>query len=170
MGSSEGKMKKKNQMLFDQLMDKYDRKQEEDRLAVEREKSEAEKFWRVFNKLRMEVIKPVMKEIGLLLSERGHSYRISEDESLFDPEGQAQEEKITLSITPAGMESDYTSRISLTATARRKVRFYHDIICMATDSRESGTLAEFWVNEINPDIIEGKIIEVLQKVFEPKNK
>ena len=163
-------MKNKNKALFDQMMDNYDHKREEDRLAIEREKSEVEKFWQEFNKLRMEVIKPVMKEIGSLLSERGHNYRISEDESLFDNEGQAQEEKITMSVIPAGMESDYTSRISLTATARRKIRFYHDIICLATDSRESGTLAEFWVNEIKPDIIESKIVEVLQKVFEPKNK
>jgi len=161
-------MKDKNKSLFDELMDKYDRKREEDKLAMAREKTEAEKFWLEFNQLRQEVIKPVMKEIGNMLRERGHSFRISEDESLFDGAGQAQEEKITMSVIPSGLEADNTSRIALTATARRKIRFYHDIICLATDSRESGTIAEFWVTEITPDVIENKIIEVLRKIFEPK--
>ncbi len=161
-------MKQDNKTQFNVLMDKYDRNVEEDRLQQEREKNEAEKFWLDFERMRNEVIRPVMKDIGIMLRERGHGYRISEDESLFDREGQAQEEKITMSIIPSGIESDNISRIALTATARKKIRLYHDIVCLATDSRESGTIAEFWVDEITSDLIEDKIMNVLTKVFEPK--
>ena len=161
-------MKRDNQAQFTLLMDKFDRMIEKDRLDREREKDETEKFWHKFQKVRAEIIRPVMKDIGNLLRERGHGYRISEDESLFDRDGQAQEEKITMSIIPAGTESDNSSRISLTATAHRKIRLYHDIVCIATESRESGTIAEFWVDEITNDLIEDKIIYILTKIFEPR--
>jgi len=166
-------MKKEVKSHLDALMDKYEQRLKEAKNKQEQIKSEEEAFLREFKRLREEVIRTSMEEIGNQLKTRGHDYRILETEESVDGEGKVINAEITMNIFPSGIDrSLYTPQNtpSITFTAPR----YKKRICVEGSNimpkREgaAGPRSEFKAEETNSALVEREVLGVLEEIFDPK--
>ena len=154
-------------------MDKYEQRLEEAKKRQEQIKSEEDVFLSEFTRLRKEVIHPRMEDIGNPLKERGHDYRISEEEESVDLEGRTRDARITMNIFPAGVDRsayrpENTPSISFVATRYKKKIWAHSSNIMPNRGGSAGPRGEFNAEEITSDVVEREVLGVLKEIFDPK--
>jgi hypothetical protein len=85
------------------MLDNYDAA----RLATENGQRQAiadeAQFLRRFADLRRDVVRPVFEAAGAILAQRGHAFRISEEEYAIGAAGKSTEAGIAIHVLPAGM-------------------------------------------------------------------
>lgn len=166
-------MKKETKSQLDVLMDKYGQRLEEGKKRQEQIKTEEDAFLSEFERLRKEVIRPVMEDIGNQLKARDHDYLISEKEEAVDLEGRTQDAKITMNILPAGVDRsvyrpESTPSVSFIATRYKRKIWVHGSNMMPNRGGSAGSRGEFNAEEINSDVVEKEVFGVLKEIFNPK--
>jgi hypothetical protein len=93
-----------NKKELDNIMSRYD----SDDIGLQEkkaaEKAAQENFMKEYNRLKQEVIWPVIVDIGNQLNDYNHDYHVSEEEEYVDATANFTPASITLNIYPAGLD------------------------------------------------------------------
>ncbi len=161
-------MKKENESQLESIMQKFEQKLAKSKDVHEQRQSEEDAFYVEFRRVRANVIRPAMEDVGNQLKARGHNFEISE----LDDERRKRDAKITMSITLGGVPSsaytpENTVLVSFAHTGHTSVS-----IQASTPSQHrsgfAGPRGNYAASEITTDLVEKKILEVLEEVFSPR--
>ena len=161
-------MKKENESQLESIMQKFEEKLVKSKDVHERRQSEEDAFYVEFRRVRTEVIRPAMEDVGNQLKARGHNFEILE----IDDERRKRDAKITMRIMIGGVPSsaytpENTVLVSFAHTGHTSVS-----IQASTPSQHSsgfaGPRGNYAVSEITTDLVEKTLLEVLEEVFGPR--
>ncbi len=160
-------MKKENESRLESIMKTFEQKLANSKDAHERRQTEADAFEKEFKRVRTEVIRPTMEEMGTQLNARGHNSEISE----VGDERSKRDAKITMSVTIDGVpKSAYapenTVLISFAQTGHSTISI-HANAPIRNRSGFAGSRGHYAASEITTDLVEKKLLEVLAEVFSP---
>ncbi len=164
-------MKKEPKLKLDALMSKYDQRIAEAQQKRKQGEREEKAFLTEFRRLRTEVIRPVMEDIGNQLRKDNHEFQIFEGEESEYSEGVRQDVYITMNVYPKDINrSDFGS------TSTPFIRFYADKYKERISINGSSMMpgrggsslgyGEFETMKVTIDVVESKILEVLERIFE----
>jgi hypothetical protein len=146
------------------LLDQYDEKRravDERRRQV---KIDAETFQEQFADLRRKVVRPVFEATGIVLKERGHDFRISEDEYASGPDGKTTEAAISIRVVPAGTSSHPEAEFP---TLSFVTRHYNKAVCIhssnavpQSDGRTSPR-GDYQLAQIDKDLVEAELLKLI---------
>ena len=88
-------MKDQTKLELEALLDSYRRQLQEAKRKQEQEQYELELYLDDFRDLREKIIRPVMEEMGDILEQHGHDYKIKEQEYSMDKKAFAVEATAT---------------------------------------------------------------------------
>lgn len=164
-------MRKETKSQIDAMMGKYEKRLGESKKVSEQTAREEETFLNEFKRLRKEVIRPVMEDIGNQLEARGHKFRISEREESIGGYGRVENAEITMRILPAGPDwsthrPESTPHISFTATKYKKKISIHGSSMMPHRGGSGGPRGDFNTEEITSDMIEKEVLDILKEIFD----
>jgi len=156
------------------VLDEYDKAVANRQKAVEKSKSEHEKFIEEFKRLRTEVIRPVMEEFGVELRQRGHEYEIEERDETHDYEGRTLSAHITMTVYPKDIErNEFTKRFSDTpyvwfhaSTYEKKIHVGSSNI-MTGRGGSGGPTGEYEITQVNHNFVEQQVARGLERIFGP---
>ena len=162
-------MRNQTKLELEALLDGYRRKQQEVKRQIEQELYELELYLDDFKDLRKKVIRPVMEEMGDILEQNGHDYKIKEQEYSMDKKAFALEARIEFKIFPRSTAEEFyaenhPSVMFSSDTASLKVKV-HGSYVMPERRGERELIRTYGISEINSDIVEKEIIDVLTKAF-----
>ena len=158
-------MKEANDSQLQTLMQNFEQRLAKSRDAKDRQQSEEDAFYLEFKRVRTEIIRPAMDDIGNQLKAKGHTVEIAE----VGDERSKRDSKITLRVAIGGMPSsayipENTAMVSFCHTGHTSVS-----IQASTPSQHksefSGSRGIHALAEITTDLVERKILEVLEEVF-----
>lgn len=163
-------MKAANESQLQTLMQNFEDKLAKSRDAKDRQQSEAEAFYQEFKRVRTEVIRPSMDDIGAQLKAKGHTVDIAE----VGDERSKRDAKITLRVAIGGVPSS-----AYVAENSASVSFCHAghttvSIQASTPSQNksefAGSRGNYALAEITTELVEAKVLEVLEEMFCPGSK
>jgi hypothetical protein len=149
---------------LERLLDAYDQKQDEALREAQRQREEGDAFVDAFRRLRAEVIRPGMEEVGETLRVRGHEYRIGEDDEGVARDGRPRSARIILTVTPVRARSGEAAAPAVAFAAsrrRRKVCVYLRL----TAANDSSPRAEYDLDRITPGLVEAELLAALKEIF-----
>jgi hypothetical protein len=157
-------MKKEDKSHLESIMTRFEQKLANSKDAKERQQSEEDAFFIEFKRVRSQVIRPAMEEIGNELKARGHSSEILE----VGDERSKRDAKITMRITINGIPTsaytpENTASISFSHTGHATIAI-HAITPIKNRSDFAGP-GNYVISEITTDLIEKKILELLEEIF-----
>jgi len=160
-------MKEENESHLKSIMEKFEQKLAKSKDAKERQQSEADAFYMEFKRVRTEVIRPAMEDIGNELRARGHTVEISE----VGDERSKRDAKMTMRITIGGLPSSaYTAENTVSVSFSHQGHTTVSIQASTPSQHRSGFAGlrgNYTLSEITSDLVEKKILEVLEQVFSP---
>lgn len=161
-------MNEANKSHLESIMETFEQKLAKSKDAQERMQSEEDSFYVEFKRVRTEVIRPAMEDIGTQLEARGHTAKILE----VDDERSKQDAKMTMSITIGGVPSsayapENTVLVSFSHPGGRTISI-HASTPLQYRNGFAGLRGNYAASEITPELVEGKILEVLEEVFSPR--
>ena len=163
-------MKEENESQLQTLMQNFEQRLAKSRDAKDRQLSEAEAFYLEFKRVRAEVIRPAMDDIGAQLKAKGHTVEIGE----VGDERSKRDAKITLRVAIGGVPTsayipENSASVSFCHTGNTTVS-----IQASTPSQHksefAGQRGNFALAEITTDLVEKKILEVIEEVFSQGSK
>ena len=162
-------MKEEDKSHLESIMKKFEQKLARSTDAKERRQSEEDAFHAEFKRIRTEVIRPAMEEVGNELKPMGHNYEISE----VGDERSKRDAKITMSITLGGVPTsayapENTVSISFSHTGHTTISI-HASTPIRNRSVFTGSRGSYAAAEITTDLVQKTIIEVLEEVFSPSS-
>ena len=162
-------MRNQTKLELEALLDGYRRKQQEAKRKQDQEQYELELYLDDFKDLRQRVIRPVMEEMGGILEENGHDYKIKEREYSMDKKAFALEAQIEFKIFPRGNEEEFyaenhPSVMFSSDVASHKIKV-HGSYVMPERRGERELIRTYGISEITGDIVEKEILEILTKAF-----
>ena len=158
-------MKEANESQLQSIMQQFEQKLAKSKDAKDRQLLEEDVFYLEFKRVRTEVIRPVMDDIGDQLKAKGHTVEIAE----VGDERSKRDAKITLRVAIGGVPSsayipENTAVVSFCHTGHTSVS-----VQASTPSQHksefSGSRGIHGLAEITTDLVEKKILEVLEEVF-----
>lgn len=158
-------MKVENEFQLQSILQKFEEKLAKSRDAKDRQQSEVDAFHLEFKRVRAEVIRPAMDDIGSQLKAKGHTVEIAE----VGDERNKRDAKITLRVAIGGMPisayvPENTALVSFGHAGHMSVS-----IQASTPSQHksdfSGSRGIHPLAEITTDLVERKILEVIEEVF-----
>ena len=160
-------MKKEDESRLESILKTFEQKLAKSKDAKDQRQSEEDVFYMEFKRIRTQVIRPAMEDIGNQLKARGHNSDISE----VGDERSKRDAKITMSITMGGVPSsayapENTVSVSFSHTGHTTISF-HASTPMQNRRGFTGLRGNFAASEITTDMVEKKILEVLEEVFSP---
>jgi hypothetical protein len=134
------------------------------------EKLSQENFAREFERLKQEVIWPIIVDIGNQLNSYGHDYHVSEEKEYVDATARFRPANITLNIYPATIDrSSYqpesTPYISFIADKYAKKIVIMVSTMMPGEGGAVGSHGEYEPGQITPEFVENEIIAVLKNTL-----
>jgi hypothetical protein len=158
-------MKEENDSQLQSILQKFEQKLAQSRDARDKQQSAADAFYLEFKRVRTEVIRPAMDDIGNQLKARGHTVEISE----VGDERSKRDAKITLRVAVGGVPSsayiaENTAVVSFCHTGLTSVSIQASTPAQHK-SDFSGSRGNFALAEITTDLVERKILEVIEEVF-----
>jgi hypothetical protein len=148
------------------LLDQYDEKRRAVEERRQQVKTDEDNFLKGFADLRSNVVKPVFEAIGAILKQRGHDFRISEDEYAVEPDGKTTEAAVSIRIMPAEMEMsphDVTQFPSLSFVTRH----YNKTVCIHSSNAvpQSGGPAsprgDYQLAQIDKDLVQAELLKLI---------
>ena len=162
-------MKNQTKLKLEALLDSYEKKQLEAKLEQEQEQYEMELFLEEFKDLREKIIRPVMEDVGDILEQKGHDFKIKEKEYSMDKKAFTVEARIEFRIFPRSNAEEFYAEnhpsvmFSSDVTSRNiKV---HGSYVMPGRRGERELIRTYGVSETTNDIIEKEILDILIKAF-----
>jgi len=160
---------------LDNLMNRF--KENSGGLATKlaEDKAAQEAFIKEFDRLKHEIIWPVIVEIGNQLNEYGHDYKVSEESEYVDATARFTPASITLNIFPSTVDKAFytpesTPYISFIANRYAKKVGIMVSTMMPSEGGVVGSHGEFDLSEITKEFVEKEIITVLKNtlIFDKK--
>jgi len=160
-------MKKEDESHLESIMKKFEQKLAKSKDAKEQRQSEEDVFYMEFKRIRTQVIRPAMEDIGNQLKARGHNSEISE----VGDERSKRDAKITMSITIGGVPSsayapENTVSVSFSHMGHTTISIYASTP-MQNRRGIAGLRGNYATSKITADLVQKKILEVLEEVFSP---
>ena len=160
-------MKKEDESRLESILKTFEQKLAKSKDAKDQRQSEEDVFYMEFKRIRTQVIRPAMEDIGNQLKARGHNSDISE----VGDERSKRDAKITMSITMGGVPSsayapENTVSVSFSHTGHTTISF-HASTPMQSRRGFAGLRGKYAASEMTTDVVEKKILEVLEEVFSP---
>ena len=118
-------MKKEDESRLESILKTFEQKLAKSKDAKDQRQSEEDVFYMEFKRIRTQVIRPAMEDIGNQLKARGHNSDISE----VGDERSKRDAKITMSITMGGVPSsayapENTVSVSFSHTGHTTISFH----------------------------------------------
>jgi hypothetical protein len=166
-GEGDEGMKEENKSHLEAIMKKFDQKLAQSTDAKERRESEEDAFYIEFKRIRTQIIRPALEEVGKQLKPMGHNYEITE----VGDERSKRDAKITMSITLGGVPTsaytpENTVSISFFHTGHTTISI-HASTPIRNRSGFAGPRGNHAASEITTDLVQKTIIQVLEEVFRP---
>jgi hypothetical protein len=163
-------MKKENESHLETIMNQFEQKLAKSKDAKKQRQSEEDVFYMEFKRVRTEVIRPAMEDIGNQLKARGHTSEISE----VGDERRKRDAKITMSITIGGVPTsastpENTVSVSFSHTGHTTISILHASTPMQIGKEFAGRGGNYAASEITTDLVEKTILKVLEEVFSPRS-
>jgi len=160
-------MKKEDESHLESILKTFEQKLAKSKDAKEQRQSEEDVFYMEFKRIRTQVIRPAMEDIGNQLTARGHTSEISE----VGDERSKRDAKITMSIMIGGVPSsacvpENTVSVSFSHTGHMTISI-HASTPMQNRRGFEGQRGNYAGSEITTDLVEKKILAVLEEVFSP---
>jgi len=160
-------MKKEDESHLESILKRFEQKLAKSKDAKEQRQSEEDVFYVEFKRIRTQVIRPAMEDIGNQLTARGHTSEISE----VGDERRQRDAKITMSIMIGGVPSsacvpENTVSVSFSHMGHMTISI-HASTPMQNRRGFAGQRGNYAGTEITTDLVEKKILEVLEEVFSP---
>ena len=126
---------------LDALLDQYDAACRTAQGRKEQALADEQRFVEGFARVRRDILRPLFEATGAILVERGHEFRIREQEFAPQAGAMAAEAHITLLVAPAGMEKPPAADEHLRALSFT-TRHYNKVVCVRNGAApHEGTLA-----------------------------
>lgn len=169
-GEGDEEMKKENKSHLESIMNNFEQKMAKSKDAKEQRQSEEDTFYMEFKRVRTEVIRPAMEDIGNQLKARGHNSQITD----VGDERSKRDAKIIMSITIGGVPSstytpENTVSVSFSHTGHTTISI-HASTPMQSRRGFAEQRGNYAASEITTDLVEEKILEVLEEVFSPREQ
>lgn len=161
-------MTKEDKSHLESIMKSFEQKLAKSKDSKERRQFEEDAFFIEFKRVRTEVIRPAMEEIASQLRASGHNCDISE----VGEERSKRDAKVTMSITIGGVPTsayapENTVSVSFSHTGHQAISMHAN-----TPIKNRNGFAElrgsYAASEITTDVVQKRILEVLEEVFSPK--
>ena len=161
-------MNKENESHLDTILHSFEQKLAKVKDAQAQRRSAEDTSYIEFKRVRTEIIRPVMDDIATQLKARGHTVELSE----VGDERSKRDAKMTMRITIGGVPSsayvpENTVLVSFSHGAHANIS-----IQASTPSQHRsgfpGARGDYAFSEITADLVEKKILEVLESVFSPQ--
>ena len=158
-------MREENKSHLESIMKKFEQKLARSTDAQERRQSEEDAFHIEFKRIRTQIIRPAMEEVAHNLEAMGHSCEISE----VGDERNKRDAKITMSVALGGVPTsayapENTVSVSFSHTGHTTIAV-HASTPIRNRSGFAGPRGNHAASEITTDLVQKKIIEVLDEVF-----
>jgi hypothetical protein len=160
-------MKEEDKSHLESIMKQFEEKLAKSKDEKERRQSEEDASFIEFKRVRTEVIRPAMEDIGNELKARGHNSEISE----VGDERSKREAKITMRITIGGVPTstyapENTVSVSFSPMGHTTISIHAAI--PKSRSEFTAQRGSYAASEITTDLVQKKILEVLEEVFKPR--
>ena len=160
-------MKEENESHLKSIMQNFEQGLAKSKDAKDRQQSEEDAFYMEFKRVRTEVIRPAMEDMGNQIKARGHHVEISE----VGDERSKRDAKITMRVTIGGVPSSaYTPENTVLVSFSHQGHTTVSIHASTPSQHRSGFAGprgNYALSEITADLVEKKILEVLEQVFSP---
>lgn len=139
------------------------------------DKAAQEAFIKEFDRLKHEIIWPVIVEIGNQLNEYGHDYKVSEEAEYVDATARFTPASITFNIFPSTIDKSFytpesTPYISFIANRYAKKVGIMVSTMMPGEGGVVGSHGQFDPSEVTKEFVEKEIVTVLKNtlIFDKK--
>jgi len=153
------------------ILDKYDEDLASRQKAAQKSKTEDEIFLSEFQRIRKEVIRPIMEELGTEVRTRGHEYKIEEKEETTDSEGKTSDAAIVMKVYPKDVDrmeclrTGSTPYVGFGAVRYKKKVFAYCSNIAPGRGGSSGPSVEYDVSQIVPEVAEREVVRGLTHIF-----
>ena len=162
-------MKNQTKLKLEALLDGYEKKQLEARLRQDQEQYELETYLEDFKELRQNVIRPVMEDMGDILEQKGHDFKIKEKEYSMDKKAFATEARIEFKIFPRSNAEEFYAEnhpsVMFSSDVTSRDIKVHGSYVMPGRRGERELIRTYAISEITSDIVEKEILDILIKAF-----
>jgi len=148
------------------LLDQYDEKRRAVEERRQQVKTDEDNFLKGFADLKTKVVKPVFEAIGAILKERGHDFKISENEYAGEPDGKTIEAAVSIRIMPAGMEMSSNGDAQFPSLSFI-TRHYNKTVCIHSSNAvpQSGGPAsprgDYQLAQIDKDLVQAELLKLI---------
>lgn len=161
-------MNAEDKLRLDAIMNSFEQKLAKSKDARTQRQSEEDAGYAEFKRVQRDVIRPAMEDMANEFKARGHESQISE----VGDERSQRDVRITMTLTIGGVPSttfspENTVSVSFSRTGSTTV----SIQATTTVKNRSGLAVQrgnYAACEITTDMVQKKILEVLQEVFNPR--
>jgi hypothetical protein len=164
-------MKEKSKKTLEAVFSKYEEKLATFSKADQIQQKKEDEYISAYRKIQNEVIRPTLDEIGDMLKEHGHDYKISEKDETNSTGVLAARIEIRLSFFPVGFDKSSfgetnTPFISFAGAVSfgGEVRI-HSSNMLPGGGGSSGPKSKFNLSEINVEIIEAEAVSFIEEVL-----
>jgi len=159
-------MNAEDKARLDAIMSSFEQKLAKSKDARSQRQSEEDAGYAEFKRVQRDVIRPAMEDMANELKARGHESQISE----VGDERSQRDVRITMTFTIGGASAtafspENTVSVSFSRTGSTTVTI------QATTPNRSGLAGQrgnYAASDITTDMVQKKILEVLQEVFTPR--
>ena len=161
-------MNAEDKARLDAIMSSFEQKLAKSKDARSQRQSEEDAGYAEFKRVQTEVIRPAMEDMAKELKARGHDSHISE----VGDERSQRDVRITMTFTigetPAtAFSPENTASVSFSRTGSTTVTI-QATTPIKNRSGLAGQRGNYAASDITTDMVQKKILEVLQEVFTPR--
>lgn len=151
------------------MLDQYDERRRADVAREKKAKDDDAQFLVRFAELRRDVVRPVFEAAGAMLAERGHEFKIAEEEYAADAAGKVTEAAISLHVIPAGMppvlhEGDHARSLSITTRHYNKKVWINAGVAMNSGGI-AGSKGAYALEQIDRHLVEEELLKFFAGVI-----
>ncbi len=126
-------------------------------------------FLERFAELRRSVLRPLFEAAGSVLKERGHGYRISEENYAVDASGKRTEAGIAIHILPAGMSPSTQTDDPLRSLSLTTRHYNKTVSIIGGEAAVAGGLAgsrgAYDLSQITTELVEGELLKLVAGIL-----
>lgn len=155
------------------MLSKYDNVQNKAKEVAQIQQSKRQAFVDDFEIFANSVIKPMMTEIGNIIKEKGHDYKVSFDKEYANDKGNVIDSRITMNIFPNGKgrgdHQNISAHILFYADKySEKIGIHENNIVPFSSGTSCKKSGDFTIQSLTPQIIEKEIIDSIGNILKIK--
>ena len=152
---------------LDDLLDAFDKRQEQRKEVQNAQTLQEDKFVADFASFRSKTARPLFERVGNHLRQRGHDFDIEEVDYSVDRDGKTTNARISFHLFPMGVnrhEGHSFPSYAITASRGRQVIHLHGSN-MLPSGGAFGPRGDFKLDQLTLEIVERDLLKLLTEVF-----